>query len=203
VTNGTFKFTRRVKPGDPNEYNAPFREASAEISWSTDEGETTEDAAEIIANVSEAVVAKVNEMLGAKKSVQTVQSAEADAREQGSDMESRVAVATEPEKPRRGRPPKSKEPQVDVEPAAVEAKEDDLLGDLTTPAVQMLTMKDFMDAITRKNSERMARPEEEGPERRSPQNIRDLIGKYVQIPKTARDIPPELRYQFLDELEKL
>ena len=196
LTNGTFKYTRRVKPGDPNEYNAPFKEASAEISRLDDEENDVAQTLVMINNARDMATEHVNHMLGAKKAEPVAEVAE--------------VTTQEPGKSRRGRPPKDKTPQVNdivdetirwykIEPVP----DDDLLGDVTAPSIEPVSTADLLSAITRKNSERMARPEEEGPDRRTPQAIRDLIGQYVQMPQTSRDIPPELRHKFLEELGKL
>jgi hypothetical protein len=218
ITSGTFKYTRRVKPGDPNEYNAPFREATAEISWSVGEDETVEDAAAIIVNASEATVVKVNEMLGAKATPKTEVSAEnpqvptgrdiltAEDNSQSASLKA-AADMMALEKPK-GKPGRKLPEQSVMSQTEQPAQKNDLLeDDLLSPSVVEVTAADLLEAITRKNSERMQRPEgtmlADGRDGRGVQLIRDLIGKYVQLPQTARDIPMPLRHKFLEELKSL
>ena len=66
LTNGTVKYTRRVKPGDPNEYNAPFKEATAEISWLGDENEAVPSVLAFADLAREQAVHQVNLMLGVR-----------------------------------------------------------------------------------------------------------------------------------------
>ncbi|TAL04899.1 MAG: hypothetical protein EPO08_00120 [Rhodospirillaceae bacterium] len=218
LTGGTFKYTRRIKPGDPNEYNAPFREATAEISWGgADEHEDHMLLVELINEVRKTAVDQVNKMLGkaeapaaadsygtspASPAMPAVAEQRAENEKKRDEIKSAEVVETPSaevvQMPRRpGRPRK---------PAGVTAGSEPVnVPSTTTPPIEIVTeisTKDFCDAITRKNAERLARPE--GHERgRDPQNIRDLVAQYVDYPKTSRDIPAEKRAAFLADLEAL
>ncbi len=203
LTGGNFKYTRRVKPGDPNEYNAPFREATAELSWSGDEDDDPAYTVELMNEVRLATVDQVNKMLTLKSE----QKAPIEQSVQPKTIFNPIydAAATEMmalETPKRGpgRPRKDTQLQTEI---SIEAETDKAVEELDleiSPSVVEISTKDLLEAITRKNTERMARPE--GGDR-SVQPLRDLIGKYVQLPKTARDIPIELRHKFLEELKEL
>lgn len=198
LNGGTFKYTRRIKPGDPNEYNAPFKEASAELSWSGSEDEPASATVELMNEVRVAAVDQVNRMLGAKQA--DIQSAAVESEILP------VAVQPEPERPRRGRPPNKVVAPEPVSPTLGTDEEDDLLGDATSPGVEAITTEELLRAITQKNAERLARPEDttlNGKDGRATQVIKDLVRNYVSLPQTARDIPQELRAKFLSELKEL
>jgi hypothetical protein len=69
---------------------------------------------------------------------------------------------------------------------------------LFAPAAAEITDADLLGRISRKNQELSKAL---GPQ--APVKIRELIGKYVQAPKSARDIDQSLRTKFCTELEAL
>lgn len=211
LTNGTFKYTRRVKPGDPNEYNAPFKEATAEISWLGDENEAVPSVLAFVDLAREQAVHQVNLMLGVRPPA----------------VEQKIAVEL---------PTPAVAPIATIEAAGVvldkasiegiaakkvakdamaapaqsvtlqTAADDDLLGDVTAAAPIAYTPTDIVNAITTKNAERQSRPEGSmlnGKDARAATVLRELIANYVTAPQHAQDIPTELRGKFLEELKKL
>lgn len=186
LTSGTFKYTRRVKPGDPNEYNAPFREATAEISWSADEDEAIPSAIAAADLARTEAIRHVHEMLGGKRP----------------EVQQTSAV-----EPKTSAPPAEAEPEPQSE--TFRTDDDDPMNedDPGRPEAQEITDKELVEAVTRKNAERLARPEgskmKDGRDARSPSVIKELVGNYVKLPKTSRDIPQELRPKFLKELKEL
>ncbi len=88
-------------------------------------------------------------------------------------------------KPKAAKPPKV-EPEKVADPAALE--DDDLMG----AAVEEITDAVLQDKITKRNQAI-----------KNPQGIRGLIGQFVTHPKGARDIPQELRADFLKKLDAL
>ena len=211
LTNGTVKYTRRVKPGDPNEYNAPFKEATAEISWLGDENEAAPSVLAFVDLAREQAVHQVNLMLGVRPPA----------------VEQKIAVEL---------PTPAVAPIATIEAAGVvldkaiiegiaakkvakdamaapaqsvtlqTAADEDLLGDVTAAAPIAYTPTDIVNAITTKNAERQSRPEGSmlnGKDARAATVLRELIANYVSPPKHAQDIPAELRGKFLEELKKL
>ena len=211
LTNGTVKYTRRVKPGDPNEYNAPFKEATAEISWLGDENEAVPSVLAFADLAREQAVHQVNLMLGVRPPA----------------VEQKIAVEL---------PTPAVAPIATIEAAGVvldkaiiegiaakkvakdamaapaqsvtlqTAADDDLLGDVTAAAPIAYTPTDIVNAITTKNAERQSRPEGSmlnGKDARAATVLRELIANYVTAPQHAQDIPAELRGKFLEELKKL
>ena len=211
LTNGTVKYTRRVKPGDPNEYNAPFKEATAEISWLGDENEAVPSVLAFVDLAREQAVHQVNLMLGVRLPA----------------VEQKIAVEL---------PTPAVAPIATIEAAGVvldkaiiegiaakkvakdamaapaqsvtlqTAADEDLLGDVTAAAPIAYTPTDIVNAITTKNAERQARPEGSmlnGKDARAATVLRELIANYVTAPQHAQDIPAELRGKFLEELKKL
>ena len=211
LTNGTVKYTRRVKPGDPNEFNAPFQEATAEISWLGDENEAVPSVLAFADLAREQAVHQVNLMLGVRPPA----------------VEQKIAVEL---------PTPAVAPIATIEAAGVvldkaiiegiaakkvakdamaapaqsvtlqTAADDDLLGDVTAAAPIAYTPTDIVTAITTKNAERQARPEGSmlnGKDARAATVLRELIANYVTAPQHAQDIPTELRGKFLEELKKL
>jgi len=65
LTGGSYKFTKRVKDPsrDPNEYNAPFKEATAELTFAASEGEDSDVVYDLAQRVSLEVVHHVAAML--------------------------------------------------------------------------------------------------------------------------------------------
>ena len=224
LTNGTFKYTRRVKPGDPNEYNAPFKEATAEISWLGDENEAVPSVLAFADLAREQAVHQVNLMLGVRPPA----------------VEQKIAVElpTPAVAPSYIPPPPTPAvaPIATIEAAGVvldkaiiegiaakkvakdamaapaqsvtlqTAADDDLLGDVTAAAPIAYTPTDIVNAITTKNAERQSRPEGSmlnGKDARAATVLRELIANYVTAPQHAQDIPAELRGKFLEELKKL
>ena len=211
LTNGTVKYTRRVKPGDPNEFNAPFKEATAEISWLGDENEAVPSVLAFADLAREQAVHQVNLMLGVRPPA----------------VEQKIAVEL---------PTPAVAPNATIEAAGVvldkaiiegiaakkvakdamaapaqsvtlqTAADDDLLGDVTAAAPIAYTPTDIVNAITTKNAERQSRPEGSmlnGKDARAATVLRELIANYVTAPQHAQDIPAELRGKFLEELKKL
>ena len=211
LTNGTVKYTRRVKPGDPNEFNAPFKEATAEISWLGDENEAVPSVLAFADLAREQAVHQVNLMLGVRPPA----------------VEQKIAVEL---------PTPAVAPIATIEAAGVvldkaiiegiaakkvakdamaapaqsvtlqTAADDDLLGDVTAAAPIAYTPTDIVTAITTKNAERQSRPEGSmlnGKDARAATVLRELIANYVTAPQHAQDIPTELRGKFLEELKKL
>ena len=211
LTNGTVKYTRRVKPGDPNEYNAPFKEATAEISWLGDENEAVPSVLAFADLAREQAVHQVNLMLGVRPPA----------------VEQKIAVEL---------PTPAVAPIATIEAAGVvldkaiiegiaakkvakdamaapaqsvtlqTAADDDLLGEVTAAAPIAYTPTDIVNAITTKNAERQSRPEGSmlnGKDARAATVLRELIANYVTAPQHAQDIPAELRGKFLEELKKL
>ena len=211
LTNGTVKYTRRVKPGDPNEFNAPFKDATAEISWLGDENEAVPSVLAFADLAREQAVHQVNLMLGVRPPA----------------VEQKIAVEL---------PTPAVAPIATIEAAGVvldkaiiegiaakkvakdamaapaqsvtlqTAADDDLLGDVTAAAPIAYTPTDIVNAITTKNAERQSRPEGSmlnGKDARAATVLRELIANYVSPPKHAQDIPAELRGKFLEELKKL
>lgn len=218
LTGGTFKYTRRIKPGDPNEYNAPFREATAELTWSAGEDATTEAQLDMMESARRHTVDQVHKMLGKaapSQSFETNAMAEV-AVPQAITVEPAKAIVAAPtqtvdlaaaEKKRPTKPGAEPPPGSTVTGNTPAADTDDLLGDIGAPPPTNITTEELLAAVTRKNAERQSRPNgtrlPDGRDGRSPLIIRELIGKYVQPPKTSRDIPQELRVKFLAELAEL
>ena len=211
LTNGTVKYTRRVKPGDPNEYNAPFKEATAEISWLGDENEAVPSVLAFADLAREQAVHQVNLMLGvqlpaveqkiavelptpAVAPIATIEAA-------GIVLDKAIIegiAAKKVAKDAMAAPAQS----VTLQTAA----DDDLLGDVAAAAPIAYTPTDIVTAITTKNAERQARPEGSmlnGKDARAATVLRELIANYVTAPQHAQDIPAELRGKFLEELKKL
>ena len=207
LTNGTVKYTRRVKPGDPNEFNAPFKEATAEISWLGDENEAVPSVLAFVDLAREQAVHQVNLMLGVRPPaveqkiavelptpavapIATIEAAEV--------VLDAASVAKKVAKDAMAAPAQS----VTLQTAA----DDDLLGDVTAAAPIAYTPTDIVNAITTKNAERQSRPEGSmlnGKDARAATVLRELIANYVTAPQHAQDIPAELRGKFLEELKKL
>ena len=211
LTNGTVKYTRRVKPGDPNEYNAPFKEATAEISWLGDENEAVPSVLAFADLAREQAVHQVNLMLGVRPPA----------------VEQKIAV--EPPTPAVAPIATIEAAGVVLDKAIIEgiaakkvakdamaapaqsvtlqtAADDDLLGEVTAAAPIAYTPTDIVNAITTKNAERQSRPEGSmlnGKDARAATVLRELIANYVTAPQHAQDIPAELRGKFLEELKKL
>ena len=211
LTNGTFKYTRRVKPGDPNEYNAPFKEATAEISWLGDENEAVPSVLAFADLAREQAVHQVNLMLGVRPpaveqkiavELPTPAVAPIAAIEAAGVVLDKAIIegiaAKKVAKDAMAAPAQS----VTLQTAA----DDDLLGDVTAAAPIAYTPTDIVDAITTKNAERQSRPEGSmlnGKDARAATVLRELIANYVTAPQHAQDIPTELRGKFLEELKKL
>ena len=211
LTNGTVKYTRRVKPGDPNEFNAPFKEATAEISWLGDENEAVPSVLAFVDLAREQAVHQVNLMLGVRPPaveqkiavelptpavapIATIEAA-------GAVLDKAIIegiAAKKVAKDAMAAPAQS----VTLQTAA----DDDLLGDVTAAAPIAYTPTDIVNAITTKNAERQSRPEGSmlnGKDARAATVLRELIANYVTAPQHAQDIPAELRGKFLEELKKL
>ena len=211
LTNGTVKYTRRVKPGDPNEYNAPFKEATAEISWLGDENEAVPSVLAFADLAREQAVHQVNLMLGVRPPaveqkiavelptpavapIATIEAAGVVLYNGGIEGTAAKKVA----KDAMAAPAQS----VTLQTAA----DDDLLGDVTAAAPIAYTPTDIVNAITTKNAERQSRPEGSmlnGKDARAATVLRELIANYVTAPQHAQDIPAELRGKFLEELKTL
>ena len=211
LTGGTFKYTRRIKPGDPNEYNAPFREATAEISWSASEDEAVPSALAMVDLVRKQTVEQVNKMLGKAEETpaashtyetpQVLLKVVCDPAYKTTRMQPKGAALSGP---------LAEEQKKAVEPAvaavAATADTDGLLDDPNVAVQKDITTAELVEAVTRKNAERLARPEGamlNGVDARSSLVLRELVGKFVQPPKTSRDIPQDLRATFLAQLKAL
>ena len=220
LTNGTVKYTRRVKPGDPNEFNAPFKEATAEISWLGDENEAVPSVLAFVDLAREQAVHQVNLMLGVRPPaveqkiavelptpavapIATIEAAgvvldKASIEGISPAMLSRRQFSKKVAEDAMAAPAQS----VTLQTAA----DDDLLGDVTAAAPIAYTPTDIVNAITTKNAERQSRPEGSmlnGKDARAATVLRELIANYVTAPQHAQDIPTELRGKFLEELKKL
>ena len=84
------------------------------------------------------------------------------------------------------------DPETKPEEAATEEE------DIFSADVPEITDKELMDKIARRNSDLQKTLGD-----KAPPTIRGLIGKYVQAPKVARDIPQAARAEFLEQLAAL
>lgn len=196
ITGGSVTFGRTVQP---KEYES--KKAEVTLAFSVPEGENHEA---IFAKAEQQAVAKVEQMLtGRVASTKEAVAAKLNAAEAPS-------AVTQVPKRGPGRPSNAEKAAkaADAKPnddlaifdrresalaedgkAAEMAAEDDFL---TSAAPAEVTDDAIVQALTRKNAAL-----------KNPVAIRQLIGKFVAAPKTAREIPQEARAEFLAQLEKL
>jgi hypothetical protein len=201
ITAGSVTFGRTVQP---KEYES--KKAEVTLAFSVPEGENHEA---IFAKAEQQAVAKVEQMLtGRVASTKEAVAAKLNA-----------ADAAAPPAPKNGpgRPSNAAKAaaQAKLDAAAAAAKPNDDLAIferresalaedgkaaemaaeddfLTSAAPAEVTDDAIVQALTRKNAAL-----------KNPVAIRQLIGKFVAAPKTAREIPQEARAEFLAQLEKL
>lgn len=216
ITGGRVTYGRTVQPA---QYES--KKMEAELTFAISEGDGFE---ETFAHAAFLAIDKVHEVLGlarpkapekpttAKQSVEEIKAAlktEAIAQLHNGQEVKTATVTTkadlEAAAKKKANGPK-KPPAVDpaaidvvteqgqLEPAKVPTKDADpaAMDDVLTGEAAPITDVDLTGAITRKNAVL-----------KNPVAIRQLIGKYVAPPKQAREIAPEHRTKFLEELAAL
>jgi hypothetical protein len=199
ITGGKYSYTRVVKDDD---YGIK-REFSAELTFNVGEDDPVGD---IGVEIAQRVVDITHEKLRIKSATASVPAAASEIVKTGSpspvgpspaaavpvnDKEKLAAEAVAratpaPTKPKRA--PKAEAAPVPV----VEDDLSELFGETAAPA-RVITDKDLMEAVTKKNATL-----------KDPPKIVALRIKYVgQLPKQMRDIPQEKREEFLKELDAL
>lgn len=197
ITGGSVEFERKAKVG---EYEHKF--CRVVCTYSTDEGETDTS---VIDAAGKLAHDKVHQLLG---------------------LAGTAAAATEPPAKPRGRQPKAVEAPAPAAPAADPAAipepanptqpvsaqpsapaasttpaasspaadpagmSDDVLT--AAPAGPTLTEEDTVKAVTQHNQKIT-----------NPQAIKALLAEYVTHPKGVRDVPANMRQQFIDRLHKI
>lgn len=217
ITNGKVSYGRTVKTGDYEN-----KRADVEIGFNVGEGE---DESEVLSRASNLAKYKCELLLGIAKELAPA--------EQPSVPVSTTHIAAAAAAPAAANPtrrgPAKKPPVIDVvltdeekaeaaakAKAATDAKADTAsldgleeglteaevteaaggdvssIDDLLGADAQPITDQALVEAITTKNGQI-----------NNAVAIRQLIGKYVNPPKGAKDIPAEVRQKFLDDLGKL
>lgn len=189
ITSGEFTYGRTKNLGDYNN-----KKVELKLAFSVEKN----DHAAALANVTRIAIESCEAILEGKAAPAFLQPATPKAAPTAApaagktkaDLAAEITGETAPAapKPAAKKPPKVEKPAETKQKDAADLGDDDIMG----AAVEEITDAILQDKITKRNQAI-----------KNPQGIRGLIGQFVTHPKGARDIPQELRADFLAKLEAL